>query len=370
MALPGDPPNESGAQTPAVPESGDLGFQNQNLAEREAGAAIGVHQAEAELRAMIIVARRFPRNEAAAAANLIKSCKRPGFAEVAAYSFPRAGNRIIGPSVAMAREACRLWGNIRKGLRIVSIDEEYVHIKAIAHDTQTNQYEEAEDKFAKLIERKKPGGGTHWIVPDERDLRELINRRGAICERNAALKILPKDLIEEAMRETHETMRKAAAGEVEQDKAAAVRRLVLAFDGVGVNPDMLIARIGHTLELITVDEATELRQILNSLTDGNSKREEYFAMPGAPATGPEKLQPKVKGKADLSGVKEGAPPPPHPDEAQARIRALEAQLAEAKEKEAQAAVSPGEKVDKGTGEVTSEEETPPAEGTPTTLFGS
>src|SRR5690606_35974269 len=114
------------------------------------------------------------------------------------------------------------------------VDDEQVHIRGYALDLETNTYAEAEDRFAKLIQRKR-NGRTQWVEPDERDLRELVNRRGAICVRNAILQVLPADVIEDALRQSEETLRKAAAGELKQDRAGAIRRLALAFDELGVS---------------------------------------------------------------------------------------------------------------------------------------
>ncbi len=49
---------------------------------------------------------------------------------------------------------------------------------------------EIDDTFRKKIQRKRDGQ-TVWVTPDERDLRELTNKRGAILERNCLLKLQP-----------------------------------------------------------------------------------------------------------------------------------------------------------------------------------
>src|SRR5215510_3409806 len=77
---------------------------------------------EAEIQAAITVALRFQRNEDAAFAKLMRACQRTSFAEDASYAFPRGKvqdketgqwkeNIVSGPSVHLAREAARVWGN-------------------------------------------------------------------------------------------------------------------------------------------------------------------------------------------------------------------------------------------------------------------
>src|ERR1700747_3455088 len=69
-----------------------------------------------EIQSAIIIARRFPRNEDQAFEKLMRACRRLSFAEDAAYAFPRGDQKVEGPSVNLAREAARVWGNIRHGL--------------------------------------------------------------------------------------------------------------------------------------------------------------------------------------------------------------------------------------------------------------
>ncbi len=280
----------------------------------QAGSASAVAREEAEMKASIVLARSAQRDELVAYNRIIRSCQRPGFAEGARYSFPRGGARVEGPSVDMAREAARCWGNIRYGLRIVTEDRERVHIKGFAHDLETNTYVETEDKFGKLIQRRTKQGETRWVEPDERDLRELVNRRGAICVRNAILQLMPPDVIEDAMEEVRRTIQRAAAGELARDRQTTLRRLSLAFGDIGVSVEMITAQLGHPIDLIDDMELTELRGIYKSIIDGNSKREDHFAMPTSGAGGA-----GTTGSSAATSVGEVMakimPPAPQPDAA-------------------------------------------------------
>lgn len=253
------------------------GFESQDtsLAMREAGTVSAVAREEAEMKSAIFLARQFPRDEAAAYTKIIKSCRRPAFAEGALYRFPRGNQQVEGPSVQLAREIARCWGNIRYGLRIVSVDAETVHIRGYAYDLETNSYVEHEDKFARLVQRKR-GNRTEWVPPDERDLRELINRRGAILVRNAILQVVPSDVVEAAIKEVHATLKRAAQGEIEQSREDAIRRLVLAFDSIGVSVQALEQYLGHPLDAISAEEIADLRGVYKSIIDGNTRREDHF----------------------------------------------------------------------------------------------
>lgn len=257
-----------------------------------------------EIQSAIIIAKNFPRNEDRAFEKVMRTCQRTSFAEDAAYRFPRGNTQVIGPSVNLAREAARAWGNIRYGLAILSDDDESILLQGWAWDVESNTKITAEDRFKKLIFRKGKG----WIKPDERDLRELINRRGAIAVRNCLLQLLPKDLVEDAMTRCEETLRAHAA----QDPDAARKKIILAFSEFNVTPEMLEEYLGHPLKQASSEEIVDLRNIYKSIKDGNSKWHEYV--------NGDKKEPE-KGKLTVDDLKPGKTEDTEPDpEEQEKLR--------------------------------------------------
>lgn len=248
----------------AIEESGLSTRQEQSF---ELAPTAGAAEKQYEIQSAIVVAKKFPRNEDGAFQKLMKAAGRTSFADDAAYSFPRGGTKVEGPSINLAREAARVWTNIRYGLEIVRDDEDSRQIRGWAWDLETNTKVTAEDDFKKLIYRKKGG----WIKPDERDLRELTNRRGAILIRGCLLQLLPKDLVEDAMLRCKETLRKGA----EQDPEGARKKVILAFSELNITPEMLEEYLGHKLAECSPAEIAELRKIYKSIDDGNSKWSEY-----------------------------------------------------------------------------------------------
>lgn len=253
-----------------------------------AGELAAVTREQTEIQSAIVAAKRFPRNEQAAFVKAVKSFTRVTMAEGATYQFPRGGKTIEGPSVGCARELARCWGNIRYGLRVVTQDEERLHIKAYALDLETNTYVEAEDEFSKLIQRRdRVTGETRWVQPDERDLRELMNRRGAIAIRNCILQVLPSDLVDDALKVAKSTLQKDAHNALEKNREDVLKQLVVAFDKIGVSVGMLEQYLGHKLDLITSDEVAALRTVHQSLKEGVVKREEIFRFEVASPQQPE-----------------------------------------------------------------------------------
>lgn len=236
-----------------------------------------VTREQTEIQSAIVSAKRFPRNEQEAFVRAVKSFSRASMAEAATYNFPRGGKTVEGPSVGCARELARVWGNIRYGLRVVSQDSERLHIKAYAIDLETNTYVESEDEFSKLIQRRdKFTGESKWIQPDERDLRELMNRRGAVAVRNCILQVLPSDLVDDVLKTAKHTLQKDASNALEKNREDVVKQLVVAFDRIGVSVGMVEQYLGHKLDVVTGSEVADLKQIHQSVKEGVAKREEFF----------------------------------------------------------------------------------------------
>lgn len=250
--------------------------------QQEAGVVAATAREQHEIQAAFIMAKRFPRDEAAAYTRIMRSCDRLGMAEDALYKFPRGGQQIEGPSVRLAREIARCWGNIRSGVRIVSLGEKTAQVKGYAQDMETNAYREYEAEFNRLVQRKnRQTGVTEWQPADERELRELVNKHGAVCERNAILTIIPSDLIEDAITRSKHTVKQAAAGNLKTNREDVIKKLALAFEEIGVSTEMLVAYLGHKLDLITEDEVVDLKAVGKSIKDGHTKREEHFSFGSA-----------------------------------------------------------------------------------------
>jgi len=243
------------------------------------------------IQTSMIMAIEHPRNEDEARYALIDvACKRTQFASSAMYSFPRGGKLIEGASINLAREAKRVWGNIWNGMRVVFDDDNTRTIECIAWDLQTNVYISKSDTFKKLIQRKdKEKNITKWIAPDERDLRELTNRRASLLERNGTLQLLPPDLIEDAMEACRITRR---AG-IQSDPESHKKKTISAFSTLNVTPVMLEKLLEHPLGECTPAEIDNLRNIYQSLKDGDTVWKDY-AKSADPETKQKKKPEKLK----------------------------------------------------------------------------
>ncbi len=281
-----------------------------------AGAvAIESERAIAEAQGKLVIAKRFPRDQARAYSAIIDACKRPGLAEEACYSFPRGGQTVSGPSIRLAEMLAANWGNIDYGIRELSRKEGVSEMEAYCWDLETNTM--SSQKFTVRHIRDTRGGGVK--LTDERDIYELTANMGGRRLRARILAIIPADLVQAAVDECSKTM----AGGAELPIGDRIRNMVTAFKALGVTPELIEKKVGHKLDAMTGEELADLRKIHNSIRDGVSKIGDWFGdkpagedeqMPGdpqpqdrAPVPERKKRQPKGAQAIDAEVVTEAAP---------------------------------------------------------------
>lgn len=245
-------------------------FARPNLPSHVSAGAVAIEQerAIAEAQGKLVIAKRFPRNPAAAFQAVMESCSRPGFAEEALYSYPRGGETVSGPSIRMAEELARCWGNIDYGLRELSRRDGESEYDAYAWDLETNT--NSSQKFAVRHLRDKRGGAQK--LTDERDIYEIGANMGARRMRARILAILPGDLVDAAVEKCRATLR----GESEVPLADRVRQLVAAFAKLDVPAALIEKRLKKPATEITGEDLVDLRGIYKSLRDGMTKPSDWF----------------------------------------------------------------------------------------------
>lgn len=312
--------------------SEEIAKVTQVIGDTEIGASGGALAARAEVEMAMLSARRVPRDEDNAFQKIIRSCRRPRFAENVEYRFPRGGKQVSGPSVYLLREIAKAWGNLQYGFRVTQDDAEARTIRGYAWDLETNTRVELEDSFKKLIQRRI-SGETRWIAPDERDLRELTNRRGAILVRECIRGLIPQDYIDAAVEQAAETLR----ADIADDPDGARKKIIAGFDKLNVKPAALKSFLGIPLEQASPAQLAELRAIYESIRDGNSTWANYSGKDEP------KKRAKKTGSLDPSKLKEtkGEPEPEKKIEEQSQIEYVNAEQIEAIQNLQKAATSIG-----------------------------
>jgi hypothetical protein len=284
----------------------------------ELAPSAAVEAARQEIFGSIVMAKKHPRNEDAAFQALMKSCSRPTFAGDVTYSFPRGGSTVTGPTIYLAREFARLWGNIRHGCDVIAEDDTERTIRAWAWDLQTNVKVSADVTFKKLIQRKdKRSGETRWIEPDERDLRELTNKHAAIAKRNCLLELLPSDMVEDAIAKARETLLNKAT----KDPDELRKNVITGFGSLNVGVEHLEAYLGHKIGECSPAELVELRGHYKSIKDGNTTWGEVAAAKVQSATKSDDLAERLIQKGtppNGTGQQQPSSPTSQPDPASAQ----------------------------------------------------
>jgi len=244
----------------------NLGFQSK---EKPANGLMQVSEsrAVAEVQAAYVIAKKFPRDENASYMRIMKACERPFLAEQAMYAYPRGGQLVTGPSIRLAEAMAQAWGNIDCGIKEVSQSDGMSVAEAYAIDLETNV--RVVKTFHVPHSRDTKQGKKR--LTDSRDIYELVANQGARRLRACILGVVPGDVVDAAVARCGKTMESSDVPLADQ-----VRKLIQAFDEIGVKPEHIEKRLGHKLDAIIPQEIVTLRGIYKSIKDGMADRTQFF----------------------------------------------------------------------------------------------
>ncbi|MGI4850762.1 MAG: hypothetical protein ACRYGR_02330 [Janthinobacterium lividum] len=250
------------------------------------GLALGATEiagrsAEAEVHGRMLMAQRFPRDEAKAYARAMQSCQRIGFASAATWTFPRAGQSLAGPSIRLAEELARLWGNVEFGINELARKHGSAglpgesEMEAYAWDLETNVRSSQRFTVKHLRDSNRGQGAP---LTTERDIYEITANMGSRRVRARILAVLPPELVDGAVQACERTV--AHGGGVSLPER--IRAMVGKFSGYGVTHLMIADKLGHPIDQTTPDELVGLTSAFNSIKDG-APASEYFGRKGPAA---------------------------------------------------------------------------------------
>ena len=231
---------------------------------------IGQGRAAAEIQSAMLIAKAYPRDEAAAWARIQQACRRPTLAEAAIYSYPRGGQAVTGPSIRLAEALAQNWGNLDFG--VVELEQRGGESTMQAHcwDLETNA---RQVRVFQVKHERHTRAGTKKLT-DPRDVYEMVANQGARRLRACILGVIPGDVVEGAVDACQETLQ---ARDRQQPLHDAVRNMVAAFMEIGITVGMLEQRLGHKLAETSRKEVSELRRIYRSVRDQEVDRAEFFS---------------------------------------------------------------------------------------------
>ena len=238
-------------------------------------------RAVAEVQAAFVIAKKFPRDEHASYMKIMKACERPFLAEQAMYAYPRGGQVVKGPSIRLAEVLAQQWGNVDCGVKEVSQSEGVSVCEAYAIDLETNV---RITKVFHVPHFRDTKQGKKKLT-DSRDIYELVANQGSRRLRACILGVIPGDVIDAAVERCDKTLQSSDVPMADQ-----IRKLVLAFDELGVKSEHLEKRLGHKLDATIPAELVTLRSIYKSLKDGMADRSQFFDIAGSMKKSDEALQ--------------------------------------------------------------------------------
>ena len=283
-------------------QNNPFGSQLPARSTQNAVAEAGQQREIAEVQAAMVIAKRFPRNPIEAMDKILQACTRPTLADGALYSYSRGGTDVTGPSIRLAEVAAQAWGNVSFGVRELEQRDGESTVEAFAWDMETNTRQVK--VFQVAHERHTKRGVTK--LADPRDIYELIANQGARRLRSCILGVIPGDVIESAVKQCEETLH--ANADTSPD---GIKKLVAAFEKVGVSKEQIEVRIQRRLGTIRPAQVVQLRKIYASLNDGMSIASDWFD----PST--------TAAASATEAITKGAKPKQEPTAAEAIRKSLE-----------------------------------------------
>lgn len=263
--------------TPATTEQQMMPAAAPSASESAAFAMAAQQKAIVEARYKMALAR--PRDLDMVRQAMLKDARRPSFANVAIYHKP-VGKGIEGPSIRFVEAAIRNMTNILTETATVSEDDERRVIRVAVSDLETNTYFSQDVTVTKTVERNKLPQGEKpirirtnskgqpvFILHGTDD--DILNKQNALISkavRTLGLRLIPGDLVDEALWYVRQTMQKQDAA----DPDAAKNRLIDAFAQLGVAVESLKDYVGHELSALDPNELQTLRAIYSAIKDGET----------------------------------------------------------------------------------------------------
>jgi hypothetical protein len=263
----------------------------QVIARRETAASeatkVEQSRAIAEVQSAVVVAQQCPRDVPASLSQMRESCRMLALASRAFFSYRRGGGTISGPSIHLARELARCWGNVQYGISELGRDDErhVSEMSAWAWDVQTN----TRSAHTFLVPHKRDTQKGVVPIVDLRDVYENNANMGARRVREAIFSVLPAWYTEEAQQLCQETLEKGDG----QTLAARVTKAAELLDAIGVSLDRVEAKVGRRRQEWTAGDVARLGVSYQSIQQGTVSVSEEFPSLTKPVTVAE-LDPTVE----------------------------------------------------------------------------
>lgn len=273
------------------------------------GTAVEQARAVADVFAAADLALRKPRNEVRAEHAMLAACSRPSMAERAEYALPRGAEKnVTGPTVHLARELARIWGNITHGVVEISRDPERGQSELLAYswDVESNTRSartfivpHTRDKNVWDNSGRKPRkvGTVAEPIDTQQDITNMNNSVAARQLREVIFSVLPQWFTEDAIARAAQTRVAIARGDhpggastdggghrpAPKPLAERSRDALAAFTGYGITREQLESWAGGPHAEWTDQTLANVAVLFRSLQSGDATVAEVFGPAEPPA---------------------------------------------------------------------------------------
>ena len=291
-----------------------------------AGQATQIEQsrAAAEVFAAVLAAKQAPRDLQASIRAMHDACKMRTLAERAFFRFNRGGQNVTGPTVHLARELARCWGNVHHAVNELARDDiaGQSEMQALAWDLEGNTRSAAIFIVPHARDTKKGRAE----LTELRDIYENNANNGARRLREAIYALLPVWFVEEAKDLCVKTLEHGGGKPLPQRIAGAIE----LFAGLGVSEQRLVTKVGRPSAAWTALDLAPLTVIYQSISRGEVTVDQEFPpeqmvvtlgeLAPAPTTAPAAPEPapatRKRGRGPQPADQPAQPAPPTEADAQ------------------------------------------------------
>lgn len=250
------------------------GVSMQDAQRHDSGNALAANaevRVVAEVKAQVLMARQFPRDEQMAAEKILRECARPTLADAAVYTFPRGKETVTGPSIRLAEVLARNWGNCTFGYEVLERRQDnrgvgYSVIRAYAWDLETNMY--ISRQFELKHWRTTKNGG--YKLTDDRDIYELEANMASRRIRACILQMVPGDVTQIAVAACRKTASSGLAEKMadKEQREKLISATVRIYERMGISLADLEDYLNAKKQDWSADHMLRLKELKNSIDDG------------------------------------------------------------------------------------------------------
>lgn len=228
-------------------------------------------RAQAEVQAAVLVAQKIPRGMQRVREEIEELCGMEVMAKAAFYRFPQGTKTVEGPTIKLALELVRIWGNTQVNVSEMARTDTQSEILAWAWDMQKN-YRSARSIIVERKSDRKEGGPV--VLTDMRAITTNNTSQGSRQLRETIWTILPLWVTELAVAVCKRTLVDGGGRPLGERRAEIVR---FFMDKLGIREEQLVAKLnGRPVDRWDGIDLASLEVSYKSVRAGEVTKEEEF----------------------------------------------------------------------------------------------